>query len=231
MNHAGSHDSTRRRSATCAERCELLGAEERSGRHMGRSRRKVTLVISAWGCRVVAGYPLVLPVFPTNSISKAVEPNLYRCIARYNRRRFGVGNRSPMKPTTCPPLAAAPSSSERSALCPFIPLIIYPSAIVGCKSRAPNTAPTLPSCKNACATCRSTSALDRKAFSRKYWHKSRLLRQLRLSAPDEDLGIAKGAVPVLQRPPPESVVMKTRASSCSICAVRLVSRRRHGNTT
>ncbi len=47
--------------------------------------------------------------------------------------------------------------------------------------------------------------LDRKAFSKKYWHKSRLLRQLRLSAPEEALGEVKGAMPVLAQPPPATI--------------------------
>lgn len=50
--------------------------------------------------------------------------------------------------------------------------------------------------------------LDRKAFTRKYWKKSRLLRQLRLIAPNEGLGESGGARPYLKHPPADSIVYR-----------------------
>jgi hypothetical protein len=48
--------------------------------------------------------------------------------------------------------------------------------------------------------------IERKAFTPKYHRKSRLLRQLRLVAPQEELGRAQGKTPVLKTPPPGSIV-------------------------
>ncbi len=52
--------------------------------------------------------------------------------------------------------------------------------------------------------------LDQKAFTPKYPRKSRLLRQLRLAAPEEDLGVAHGGTPILQKPPPAAIVYQDK---------------------
>ncbi|MEO5717923.1 MAG: hypothetical protein ABIR29_05055, partial [Chthoniobacterales bacterium] len=47
--------------------------------------------------------------------------------------------------------------------------------------------------------------LDRNAFTPKYARKSRLLRQLSLVVPTENMGVAHGGTPFLQEPPPASI--------------------------
>jgi len=151
------------------------------------------------------GYSLVLPVFPTNSYIKGVDPDLYRFLAR-QPATIHVASLSDEANNL-------PTFSRRSIIIgaecavPFHPAYYLPLRDRGLQiARAQYSAD--PAVLQKCVRDLQIDfwLLDRKAFSRKYWHKSRLLRQLRLSAPDEDLGIAKGAVPVLQRPPPESVV-------------------------
>jgi hypothetical protein len=65
--------------------------------------------------------------------------------------------------------------------------------------------------------------LDRAAFSHTYWHRNRLLRQLRPSAPGEALGESHGATPFLQRPPPQSIAFQD-AHFIVLDAHRLFSR-------
>jgi hypothetical protein len=181
----------------------LLWAEDRPNKR-GPSRGIVTLVLLAVLLVVVAGYPLLLPVFPTNSYIKGVDPSLYRFIARQSAtiRIASLADEANNLPTF----------SHRSIIIgaecavPFHPAYYLPLRDRGLQiARAQYSAD--PAVLQQCVRDQQIDfwLLDRKAFSRKYWHKSRLLRQLRLSTPVEDLGVAKGAMPILQRPPPESV--------------------------
>jgi len=169
------------------------------------SRGVVTLLVSTLLVVVVVGYPLILPVFPTNSYINGVDPNLYRFIAR-QPETIHIASLSDEANNL-------PTFSRRSIIIgaecavPFHPAYYLPLRDRGLQiARAQYSGD--PAVLKKCVRDLQIDfwLLDRKAFSRKYWHNSRLLRQLRLSAPDEDLGIAKGAVPVLQRPPAESVV-------------------------
>ncbi len=181
----------------------LLWAEERPNKH-GPSRGVVTLAALAVLLVAVAGYPLLLPLFPTNSYIKGADPGLYRFMARQPAtiRIASLSDEANNLPTF----------SHRSIIIgaecavPFHPGYYLPLRDRGLQiARAQYSAD--PAVLQKCVRDQQIDfwLLDREAFSRKYWHKSQLLRQLRLSAPDEDLGVAKGAMPVLERPPPEAV--------------------------
>lgn len=156
---------------------------------------------------LVAGYPLLLPVFPTADYINGAAPGLYQFFAR--------------QPAT---IHIASLSDEGDNL----PILCRRSIIIGAECAVPfHPGYYLPLRERGLQIARAQYSadpvvlqrcvrdqqidfwlLDRKAFAPKYWHRSRLLRQLRLSAPAEDLGVVKGAAPVLERPPLKSVAYK-----------------------
>jgi hypothetical protein len=184
----------------------LLWAEK-SSNEGEPSRGMFTLVVSAILVVVVVGYPLILPMFPTNSYIEGVDHNLYSFIARQPATTH-VASLSD-EANNLPTFSRRSITIGAECAVPFHPAYYLPLRDRGLQiARAQYSAD--PAVLKQCVRDLQIDfwLLDRKAFSRKYWHKSRLLRQLRLSAPDEELGIAKAGIPVLQRPPPESVVYK-----------------------
>jgi hypothetical protein len=182
----------------------LLWADKRPNKR-GHARGVGTLGVSAVLFGVMAGYPLLLPMFPTASYIKGIDPGLYHFFALQPAKIHiaSVSDEADNLPTFCR------RSIIIGAECavPFHPAYYLPLRDRGLRiARAQYSAD--PAVLQECIRDQHIDfwLLDRKAFSRNYWHKSRLLRQLRLSAPDQALGVVQGAAPVLQRPPPESVV-------------------------
>lgn len=178
----------------------LRWAEER--RHP-RDEKLVALGL-AIALLLVAAYPLLLPVFPTGGYLEGKNGGLYRFFAR--------------QPAT---IRIASLADEANNL----PLLCRRTNIVGAECAVPfHPGYYLPLRARAMEIARAQYSgdlhvlqqclreqrvdywlLDRAAFSERYWKKSRLLRQLRLSAPEQSLGESKGAVPFLKRPPPGAV--------------------------
>ena len=169
-----------------------------------KSWQPAILGLSALLIGGMAGYPLLLPVFPTNSYIKGAESGLYHFFARQPAtiRIASLSDEANNLPTFC---QRSVIIGEECAV-PFHPAYYLPLRDQGLQiARAQYSAD--PAVLRQCVRDQQIDfwLLDRKAFSRNYWHKSRLLRQLRLSVPDEALGVGQGARPVLQRPPPESI--------------------------
>ena len=149
---------------------------------------------------VILSYPLLLPIFPTSGYIKGADPALYQFFLKQPTtiRIASLSDEVDNLPTFCH------RSIIIGAECavPFHPAYYLPLRDRGLQiARAQYSAE--PAVVYQCARDQQIDfwLLDRKAFSRKYWHKSRLLRQLRLSAPGEDLGVVSGPTPVLQQPP------------------------------
>jgi hypothetical protein len=169
---------------------------------VGRPRlfRRVAVGITSLLLGVVAAYPLLLPVFPTANYINGAEPGLYRFFAQQpaNIRIASLSDEADNLPLLCR------RSIIIGAECavPFHPGYYLPLRERGLQiARAQYSAD--PAVLEKCLRDQQIDfwLLDRKAFTPKYWHKSRLLRQLRLSVPKENLGVVKGAAPVLERPP------------------------------
>jgi hypothetical protein len=181
----------------------LCRAEKRRKRG-GRTGELATLGSVAVLLAVMAGYPLLLPTFPTVSYVKGVTPGLYHFfdLQPATIRIASLSDEADNLPTFCQ------RSIIIGAECavPFHPGYYLPLRDRGLQiARAQYSA--YPGVLQKCLSDQQIDfwLLDRKAFSRRYWRKSRLLRQLRLSVADQTLGVAQGATPILQRPPPGSV--------------------------
>jgi len=174
-----------------------------------RSRQKVIIAAFTLLLGIVLFYPLLLPEFPTASYIRGVDPDLYRFVAR--------------QPVT----ARIASLSEEAD---NLPTFSHRSVVVGAECAVPfHPGYYLPLRDRGLQIARAQYAtdpaavqnvvrdqqidlwlLDADAFGDQYWHKSRLLRQLRLAFPAENLGLSHGAAPFLQRPPPESIAYRDR---------------------
>ena len=153
---------------------------------------------------VIAGYPLLLPMFPTGGYIKGSDLGLYDFFTRQppTIHIASLSDEAANLPILCR------RSIIISAECavPFHPAYYLPLRDRGLQiARAQYSAD--PAVLQQCLRDQQVDfwVLDRNAFSPKYWRKSRLLRQLRLSVSDQSMGKAKGAMPLLQRPPPESI--------------------------
>lgn len=154
---------------------------------------------------LMAGYPMLLPNFPTSGYVQGVAPGLYHFfeLQPATIRIASLSDEVDNLPTFCR------RSIIIGAECavPFHPGYYLPLRDRGLQiARAQYSAD--PAVLQECVRDQQIDfwLLDRKAFSPYYWKKSRLLRQLRLSVADQSLGVAQGAMPILQRPPPGSVV-------------------------
>ena len=154
---------------------------------------------------LMAGYPMLLPNFPTSGYVQGVAPGLYHFfeLQPATIRIASLSDEVDNLPTFCR------RSIIIGAECavPFHPGYYLPLRDRGLQiARAQYSAD--PAVLRECVRDQQIDfwLLDRKAFSPYYWKKSRLLRQLRLSVADQSLGVAQGAMPILQRPPPGSVV-------------------------
>ncbi len=153
---------------------------------------------------ILLAYPVLLPAFPTNSYVKGTAPELYRFFARQPAtiRVASVSDEADNLPTF----------SRRSIIAgaecavPFHPAYYRPL-----RARALQIARSQysgdPTVLEQCIRDQQIDfwLLDRAAFTPKYPRKSRLLRQLRLAAPAEDLGVVHGKTPLLKEPPPRSI--------------------------
>lgn len=171
----------------------------------GHAGEVATLIAAAVLLGVMAGYPLLLPIFPTVSYVKGVDPGLYHFfdLQPATIRIASLSDEANNLPTFCQ------RSIIIGAECavPFHPGYYLPLRDRGLQiARAQYSAD--PAVLQKCLRDQRIDfwLLDRNAFSRRYWRKSRLLRQLRLSVADQTLGIVQGATPILQRPPSGSVV-------------------------
>jgi hypothetical protein len=184
----------------------LLWAETRSDKRLFASA-VAALGLSAVLLGVVAGFPLLLRTFPNGSYIKGTDASLYHFFA--------------LQPAT---IHIASLSEEANNL----PTFCRRSIIIGAECAVPfHPAYYLPLRDRGLQFARAQYSadltvlqqclrdqhidfwlLDRDAFSRGYWHKNRLLRQLSKSVPGQAIGVAHGATPVLQRPPPESVAFE-----------------------
>ncbi|MEO7724068.1 MAG: hypothetical protein ABIU29_05175 [Chthoniobacterales bacterium] len=166
---------------------------------------KTLLVTAAILMGAIATYPLLIPAFPANSYIQGTAPDLYRFFARQptSIRIASLADESDNLPTF------SRRSIVAGAECavPF-----HPGYYLPLRERALEIARAQysddPAVLRRCVSDLQIDywLLDRKAFTPKYPRKSRLLRQLRLAAPEEDLGVAHGGIPLLQKPPPASIV-------------------------
>ncbi|CAN5607403.1 hypothetical protein BH18VER2_BH18VER2_00200 [soil metagenome] len=182
----------------------LLRKETQPNDHR-RWQSKVTLPLVALVLGALLAYPLLIPVFPTNSYLEGKAPGLYRFFARQptNIRIASVADEADNLPTF----------SRRSivigAECavPFHPAYYLPLRARGLQIARAQYSDD-PAVVEQCVHDQQIDfwLLEGKAFTPKYPRKSRLLRQLRLVAPTEDLGVAHGTTPFLKNPPPDSIV-------------------------
>ena len=199
----------------------LLWAETRSDKRLFSSA-VVALGFSAVLLGVMAGFPLLLRKFPNASYIRGTDASLYHFFA--------------LQPAT---IHIASLSEEADNL----PTFCRRSIIIGAECAVPfHPAYYLPLRDRGLQLARAQYSadlsvvqqclrdehidfwlLDRDAFSHNYWHKNRLLRQLSMSVPDHAIGVVQGATPVLQRPPPESVVFED-AKFLVLDARRLLAR-------
>lgn len=152
-------------------------------------------------------FPLLLPKFPTASYIKGTDADLYRFFARQplSIRIASLSDEANNLPTFCR------RSITVGAECavPFHPAYYLPLRERGLQLARAQYSPDL-GVVQACVRDQQIDfwLLDRKAFSRKYSSKSRLLRQLSMSVPHEILGVVEGVRPFLEQPPPGSVVFQ-----------------------
>ncbi len=150
-------------------------------------------------------YPLIIPRFPSGGYLTGDDPSLYRFFRQQpaSIRIASLADEANNLPLLCQ------RSIIIGAECavPFHPQYYLPLRSRGLQiARAQDSAD--PAIVQKCVRDQQIDfwLLDRAAFSRRYWVKSRLLRQLRLSAPGENLGESQDAAPLLQHPPAESIV-------------------------
>ena len=184
----------------------LLWAEKRSERRLFVSAVGV-VGLSVVLLGAVAAFPLLLSHFPTNSYIKGTDPNLYHFFARQpvTIRIASLSDEANNLPTFCR------RSIIIGAECavPFHPAYYLPLRERGLQLALAQYSADL-SIVQQCVRDQRIDfwLLDRSAFSRNYSHHCRLLRQIRMSAPDQPLSTVHGVPPVLQRPPPESVAFE-----------------------
>ncbi len=182
----------------------LRWAETRSGRRRLVSAAAV-IGLSTVLLGLVLGFPLLLSNFPTASYVEGTDPELYRFFARQppTSRIASLSNEANNLPTFCR------RSITVGAECavPFHPAYYLPLRARGIQLAHAQYSADLQVVQQ-CVRDQQIDfwLLDRNAFSRNYQRNNRLLRQLSLSSPQEILGPARGAGPVLERPPPGSVV-------------------------
>ncbi len=168
-------------------------------------RQKVIIAAFTFLLGIVLYYPLLLPTFPSASYIRGVDPDLYRFVARQaiRARIASLSDEADNLPTF----------SRRSVVVgaecavPFHPGYYLPLRDRGLQIARAQYA-TDPAVVQKAVRDQQIDfwLLDADAFSDQYWYKSRLLRQLRLAFPAENLGVPHGAAPFLQRPPPGSIV-------------------------
>jgi hypothetical protein len=174
-----------------------------------QTRFRQTVIIAAFTLLlgIVLSYPLLLPKFPTASYIRGVDPDLYRFFARQ-----GVSARIASLSDEADNL---PSFSHRSVVIgaecavPFHPGYYLPLRDRGLQIARAQYA-TDPAAVQKVVRDQQIDfwLLDADAFSDQYLYKSRLLRQLRLAFPAENLGLSHGTVPFLQQPPPGSIAYR-----------------------
>ncbi len=184
----------------------LRWAEMRSDEHLSRSG-VAALGLSGLLLVMIAAYPLLLPAFPTASYVKGPDPDLYRFFARQpvTIRIASLSDEANNLPVFCR------RSIIIGAECavPFHPAYYLPLRACGLQIARAQYSANL-SVLQKCLRDQHVDfwLLDRDAFARDYWQKSRLLRQLNMTTPDKPIGPVSGVVPVLQQPAPGSVVFK-----------------------
>jgi len=154
---------------------------------------------------LILGFPLLLSNFPIASYVKGTDAELYRFFLRQplTSRIASLADEANNLPTFCR------RSITVGAECavPFHPAFYLPLRERGLQlARAQYSGD-----RDVVRECVREQQidfwlLDRNAFSRDYARGSRLLRQLSMSSPREVLGAVQGVTPILQRPPPGSVV-------------------------
>ncbi len=159
------------------------------------------------GLVIMLSYPLLLPSFPTAGYVLGTDPDLYHFFERQPATIHiaSLSDEANNLPTFCR------RSIIIGAECavPFNPGYYFPLRDRGLEiARAQYSAD--PAILRKCIRDQQIDfwLLDLSAYARDYPQKSRLLRQLRLSASDKSLGLAQGAAPLLERPPPGSIAFE-----------------------
>lgn len=183
----------------------LIDAALRWAETRRRLASAAAIGLSAILLGLILGFPLLISNFPAASYVKGTDPELYRFFARQplTSRIASLSDEANNLPTFCR------RSITAGAECavPFHPAFYLPLRERGLQlARAQYSADW-----NVVQECVRDQQidfwlLDRNAFSRNYARSSRLLRQLSMSVPHEVLGATEGTAPVLQQPPPGSVV-------------------------
>jgi hypothetical protein len=170
----------------------------------GPARATRAMLLS--GCAILllgmAGYPLLLPAFPTNGYVQGADPGLYDFFARQPAtiRIASLADEANNLPTFCR------RSIVVGAECavPFHPAYYRPLLERGLQiALAQYSADS--ALLRQCLRDQPIDfwLLDRKAFSRRYT--SRLLRQLRLDEPGRTIDPVPGITPLLKHPPPAAI--------------------------
>ena len=156
---------------------------------------------------LVLGLPLLIPKFPTAGYVQGSDPDLYRFLARQplTVRIASLSDEANNLPTLCR------RSITVGAECavPFHPAYYLPLRRLGLQLARAQYSADLDVVRR-CVRDQQIDfwLLDRNAFSPDYANRSRLLRQLNMSVPQEILGLKEGVTPVLQRSTPDSIVFE-----------------------
>ncbi|MEO7166578.1 MAG: hypothetical protein ABI787_05350 [Spartobacteria bacterium] len=177
----------------------LLWAGKRFGGQ--RSTGKITVAILAVLFAATVSYPLLVSVFPTAGYLAGTDSGLYQFFARQPAtiRIASVADEANNLPLLCQrSIIAGAECAVPFHLGYYLPLRERGRQIARAQYTADSTV------LEKCVQDQKIDfwLLDRAAFAERYWRKSRLLRQLRLSPPDDTLGIAApGMTPLLARAP------------------------------
>ncbi len=183
----------------------LYALIDAAARWAAQNYSRFELVAPAILFGLLAAYPMFARHFPSAGYSKGSDPALYAFFARQppDIHIASLADEADNLPILCQ------RSIIIGAECavPFHPDYYLPLRERGLQIARAQYSADLPVLQK-CLRDQQIDfwLLDRAAFARKYARKSRLLRQLQLSAPNEALGPTRGVIPFLQQPPPESIV-------------------------
>ncbi len=185
----------------------LDGALLWSEKLRARSRRSGLALAGVFCALLVLGYPLLWPGFPTVGYIRGADPALYEFFARQpiSSRIATLSDEGDNIPT----FSRRSVAINAECAVPFHPAYYLPLRDRGLQiARAQYS--SNPDLVEQCVREQQIDfwLLDAHAFRRKYWPTSRLLRQLRLSSPGENLGVAGAAAPFLQRASREAIVFQ-----------------------
>ena len=174
-----------------------------------RFRQTIAIVGCSAALAIIPSYPFFLTKFPSAGYIRGEDPNLYRFFSRQpaDIKIASLSDEADNLPTFCR------RSVVVGAEC-AIPL--HPKYYLPLRERALQIARAQDSADPSFVekVVRDEKVdfwlLDSRAFTRDYWQRSRLLRQLRLVYPALNLGPPRPTASFLQHPPPGSIAYQDR---------------------